>query len=424
MAGLMAGEKRAGGKIDLALVDFQLLTMQADRGPWGLIEQGAVAVTDGRIVAVESSREATWIDDAQTVIRGEGRFLTPGLIDCHTHLVWGGCRADEWQLRQQGVSYEEISRCGGGILSTVAATRAATVDELYSAARRRVQRLIEEGVTAVEIKTGYGLDLANELKMIAVAEQIRDSMPVDVFVTLLAAHALPPEFAGRPDDYLDVVCGEIIPAAAGRCDAVDVFCERIAFDWPQTARVFRAAQQHSLELKIHAEQLSWMDAARQAAEMGALSADHLEYLDEAGAMAMARHGTTAVLLPGAYWFLRETRQPPIEWLRKHAVPIAVATDANPGSSPAGSLLLMMHMACVLFGLSPEEGLAGITRHAAAALGWSDRMGTIAAGMQADLAAWEIVTPAELACGIGHNPLWAVFKKGHMVVGPPNRGTGD
>ena len=375
--------------------------------PYGAVEDGVVAARDGRILYAGPRGEAPAFAAAETIDCG-GRWITPGLIDCHTHLVYGGDRAHEFELRLQGASYEEIARAGGGILSTVTATRAASEDALFASADRRLSALLAEGVTTVEIKSGYGLELQAEVKTLRVARRIGRERPVRVRTTFLGAHAVPPEFKGRSGDYTALVAGPMLDAivAEGLADAVDVFCEGIAFSPDETRAVFEAAQAKGLAIKIHAEQLSNLGGAALAAGMGALSADHLEYLDEAGVLAMAKAGTVAVVLPGAFYFLRETVKPPIALLRQHGVPIALATDANPGSSPLTSPLLVMNMACTLFRLTPEEALAGLTRHAAQALGLSDEIGTLEAGKACDLAIWDIERPAELAYRIGFNPLHA------------------
>lgn len=375
--------------------------------PYGAIEDGVVAARDGRIVYAGPRSEAPAFRAAETINCG-GRWITPGLIDCHTHLVHGGDRAHEFELRLQGASYEEIARAGGGILSTVTATRAASEDELFASADRRLSALIAEGVTTVEIKSGYGLEIEAEVKTLRVARRIGRERPVRVRTTFLGAHAVPPEFKGRSGDYTTLVAGPMLDAIAaeGLADAVDVFCEGIAFSPAETRAVFEAAQAKGISIKIHAEQLSNLGGAQLAAEMGALSADHLEHLDEAGVNAMAQAGTVAVVLPGAFYFLRETQKPPIELLRQHGVAIALATDANPGSSPLTSPLLVMNMACTLFRLTPEEALAGLTRHAAKALGLQDEIGTLEVGKACDLAIWDIERPAELAYRIGFNPLHA------------------
>ncbi|WP_442885625.1 imidazolonepropionase [Amaricoccus sp.] len=328
--------------------------------------------------------------------------MTPGLIDCHTHVVYGGNRAAEFEARLEGADYKEIARRGGGILSTVRQTRAASEEELFAAALPRLRALMAEGVTTIEIKSGYGLDLETELKLLRVARRVAEELPIRVSPTLLGAHALPPEYAGRSDDYIALVCEEMIPAAAEArlADAVDVFCESIAFSVAQCERVFEAAARHGLAIKGHTEQLSNLGGSAMAARHGALSVDHIEYLDEAGVAAMAASGTVATLLPGAFYFLRETQRPPIALLRQYGVPMAVATDVNPGTSPLSSILLMMNMACTLFQLTPTEALRGITANAARALGLGERLGTIAPGMQADLCLWDVEQPAELAYAFG------------------------
>jgi imidazolonepropionase len=386
----------------------RLATMAPGRPePYGAVEDGVVAARDGKIVHAGARADAPRFDAKETV-DCDGRWITPGLIDCHTHLVYGGDRAHEFELRLQGASYEEIARAGGGILSTVKATRAASEAQLHASADRRLSALIAEGVTTVEIKSGYGLEISAEAKCLRVARQLGRERPVTVRTTFLGAHAIPPEFKGRSSDYIDLVAGPMLDAVASEnlADAVDVFCEGIAFSPEETARVFAAAEARGLAIKIHAEQLSHLGGAKLAAEMGALSADHLEYLDEAGVIAMAKAGTVAVILPGAFYFLRETQKPPIDLLRRHGVPIALATDANPGSSPLTSPLLVLNMACTLFRLTPEEALAGLTRHAAQALGLQDEIGTLEAGKRCDLAIWDIERPAELAYRIGFNPLHA------------------
>lgn len=375
--------------------------------PYGTVDDGVVAARDGRILYAGPRSQAPAFAAAETIDCG-GRWITPGLIDCHTHLVYGGDRAHEFELRLQGASYEEIARAGGGILSTVTATRAASEDALFASADRRLSALLSEGVTTVEIKSGYGLELEAEAKTLRVARRIGRERPVRVRTTFLGAHAVPPEFKGRSGDYTTLVAGPMLDAVSAEelADAVDVFCEGIAFSPDETRAVFEAAQAKGLSIKIHAEQLSNLGGAALAAGMGALSADHLEYLDEAGVIAMAKAGTVAVVLPGAFYFLRETVKPPIELLRRHGVAIALATDANPGSSPLTSPLLVMNMACTLFRLTPEEALAGLTRHAAQALGLQDEIGTLEAGKACDLAIWDIERPAELAYRIGFNPLHA------------------
>ncbi len=401
--------------LDLAFVGFRLLTAAPNGPPYGLIDDGVVGVAAGCIAWVGSRKQFEQMRLKVDIVDGEGRCLSPGLVDCHTHLIYGGQRADEWERRLSGASYEEIARAGGGIASTVAATRAASDHQLYAAARDRAERLLREGVTTIEVKSGYGLDLENELKMLRVATDLRQSLPIDVSRTLLAAHAVGAEFRGRADDYIQFICDTMLPAAKPHCEAVDAFCESIAFSWEQCAKVFRAARQMGLGLKIHAEQLSHTGSAAAAAALGAWSADHLEYLQPDEAAALARHGSVAVLLPGAYYFLGQTQRPPIDALREQEVAIAVATDSNPGSSPTQSLLLMMNMACTFFGLTPEEAFRGVTLSAARALRWDHRVGSIEVGKQADLVVWDIDSPAELAYGIGCNPCRQVYKRGELVI---------
>jgi imidazolonepropionase len=362
----------------------------------------ALVATGGTITGVVPEAEAERL--AGDVHDCGGRWVTPGLVDCHTHLVWGGSRAAEWEMRLSGVPYTEIARRGGGIVSTVRATRAVSEEELLAAAEPRLRALLAEGVTTVEIKSGYGLTPADELKMLRVAKQLGGRFAVEVSPTLLAAHAVPPEFAGRADDYVSLVVNEIIPAAAGEklADAVDVFCEHIAFSVEQCDRIFTAAKAHGLAVKGHVEQLSNRHGAELVARHRGWSADHIEYLDDAGVRALAASGTAAVLLPGAFYFLRETQRPPVEALRRAGVPLAVGSDLNPGTSPFASLRLAMNQACVLFGLTPEEALAGATREAAKALGRPDR-GVLAAGKRADFLVWDVSHPAEIVCALGTNP---------------------
>ncbi|HET6828952.1 MAG TPA: imidazolonepropionase [Ramlibacter sp.] len=372
---------------------------------YGLVEDAALVV-EGASIAWVGPRAALPAALAQRCSQRHdcgGALVTPGLVDCHTHLVYGGDRAHEFELRLQGASYEEIARSGGGIASTVKATRAAGEEALRGQAQARLQDLLAEGVTTVEIKSGYGLALEHERKCLRVARALGQGNPVDVRTTFLGAHALPPEFAGRPDEYVAEVVSMLQALhAEGLVDAVDAFCERIAFSTGQTRRVFEAASRLGLRVKLHAEQLSDSGGAQLAASFRALSCDHLEWLGEEGAAAMAQAGSVAVLLPGAFYFLRETRLPPVELLRRHKVPVAVSTDCNPGSSPCTSLLLMMNMACTLFRLTPEEALAGATRNAARALGLNDR-GVLAPGMRADFVLWDVQRPAQLAYAMGANP---------------------
>jgi imidazolonepropionase len=385
----------------------RLATLDPSKAGLGEAPDGLVACQGGRIVFVGPATDASVLDAVET-IDCEGRWITPGLIDPHTHLIYGGDRAHEFELRLAGASYEEIARAGGGILSTMAATRAASEAELVTQALPRLDALIAEGVTTVEVKSGYGLSLEHELKSLRAARRLGEVRPVTVATTFLGAHALPPEFAGDQDGYIDLVCREMIPAvvAEGLADAVDAFCEGIGFTPEQTRRVFEAAHAHGLPVKLHAEQLSNLHGAALAAGFGALSADHLEHLDESGIAAMAKAGTVATLLPGAYYFVRETRLPPIEALRAAGVPMALATDCNPGTSPLTSPLLVMNMAATLFRLTVDECLAGVTREAARALGLLADLGTLEAGKRCDLAIWDIERPAELVYRMGFNPLHA------------------
>lgn len=384
--------------------------------PYGLIEDAALVV-DGPLIAWVGARSelpAALAARCGPSRDAGGALVTPGLIDPHTHLVYAGDRAREFEMRLGGVSYEEIARQGGGIASTVRQTRAASPDALRAQSRPRLQALSAEGVTTVEIKSGYGLDLESERKMLQAARQLGQELGVAVRTTFLGAHALPPEFAGRPDAYIDAVVAMLpILHQEGLVDAVDVFCERIGFSLEQTRRVFEAARALGLPVKLHAEQLSDSGGAQLAAAFGALSCDHLEYLSPEGVQAMADAGTVAVLLPGAFYFLRETRLPPLDGLRQRGVPMALATDCNPGSSPCTSLLLMMNMACTLWRMTPEEALAGVTRHAAQALGLADR-GLLAAGLRADLVFWRLDHPAQLSYAMGANPRIRTLIGGRIV----------
>ena len=391
----------------------RLATLAAGRAGLGEIDDGIVACRDGSIVFVGPARDAPANLDAADIVNCDGRWITPGLIDCHTHLVHGGSRANEFEMRLAGVSYEEIARRGGGIVSTMNATRAASEADLVHTALPRLDALLAEGVTTVEIKSGYGLALEHERKQLRAARELGRLRKVTLSTTFLGAHALPPEFTGRPDDYIGEVCERMIPAIAADqlADAVDVFCEGIGFSPAQTRRVFEAAATHGLRVKIHAEQLSNQHGAALAASFNALSADHLEYLDEAGSDAMARAGTAAVLLPGAFYFVREKQLPPIDLLRKHGVRMALATDCNPGTAPLTSILLVMNMAATLFRMTVEECLVGVTRAAAHALGMNDRVGSLEVGKQCDLAIWNIERPAELVYRMGFNPLHARVWRG-------------
>ncbi|WP_431029164.1 imidazolonepropionase [Rhizobium herbae] len=381
----------------------------------GLVEDGVIAVEDGRILYAGSEAGLPFpIENAGEVIDCGGRWITPGLIDCHTHLVHAGDRANEFEMRLAGATYEEVARAGGGIVSSVRALREASEDELVRQTLPRLDALIAEGVTTVEVKSGYGLDLENEAKALRAARRLGDERDIAVRTTFLGAHALPPEFKDDKAGYIAKVADEMLPAIAaeGLADAVDGFCEGIAFSTDEMRRVFDAAKAHGLPVKLHADQLSNLHGAALAAEYGALSADHLEYTDEAGAAAMAKSGTVAVILPGAFYFIRETRKPPIDVFRKAGVSMAIATDSNPGTSPLTSLLLTMNMAATLFGMTVTECIAGVTREAARALGLVDEVGTLEPGKWADLAIWNIERPAELVYRMGFNPLHARVRNGH------------
>ena len=383
----------------------QIATMTTGKS-YGLIENGAVVISADRIKWVGAEKE---LPDEFAGLQGknlEGRLVTPALIDCHTHLVYGGSRATEFELRLNGASYEEIARNGGGILSTVTATRNASEDELLAQSLPRLDAFLAEGVATIEIKSGYGLDIETEIKMLRVARQLGKERSVRVKTSFLGAHAIPPEFSGKADAYIDFVCEEVLPAVhyENLADAVDGFCENIAFSPNQISRVFEKAKSFGLPVKLHAEQLSNLGGARLAAKYGALSADHLEFLDQTGVEVMGESGTVAVLLPGAFYTLRETQLPPLDSLRKAEVPIAIATDCNPGSSPLTSILLCMNMSCTLFRMTPEEALCGVTIVAAQALGIGDEVGTIEVGKKAELAVWNVDQPAELAYRAGFNPL--------------------
>ena len=394
----------------------QIATMTSDK-PYGLIENGAVVISAGLIQWVGPEKELPVEFNGLPEKDLDGRLLTPALIDCHTHLVYGGSRATEFELRLKGASYEEISRSGGGILSTVTATRTATEEELFSQSLPRFDALLAEGVGTVEIKSGYGLDLKTEIKMLRVARKLGSERNVRVKTSFLGAHAIPPEFKGKADAYIDFVCEDVLPLVHEEklADTVDGFCENIAFSTKQIYRVFDKATALGLPVKLHAEQLSNLGGAALAANYGALSADHLEYLDEAGVQAMAKSGTVAVVLPGAFYTLRETQFPPLNSLRKAGVPLAIATDCNPGSSPLTSILLCMNMACTLFRMTPEEALSGVTRVAAQALGIGHEVGTIEIGKKAEFAVWNVDQPAELAYRMGYNPL------AEMLVGHGSHG---
>ncbi|HUJ00273.1 MAG TPA: imidazolonepropionase [Usitatibacter sp.] len=399
--------------MDLVITDLRLATMEPGGAAYGEAPFDAIAFRAGRIAWMGPAAQAP---PSAKRVEARGRWATPGLVDCHTHLVYAGNRAHELEMRLAGKSYEEIARAGGGIASTVRATRGASEEELVALALPRLRRLAEDGVTVAEVKSGYGLDLEAELRMLRAARRLATELPVTVRTTLLALHALPGEYAGRADDYVDFACEALLPAAAaeGLADAVDAFCERIAFSAAQVERLFRAAGARGLPVKLHAEQLSNQQGARLAAKYHALSADHLEHLDEPGVAAMAGAGTVAVLLPGAFVFLGEKRLPPVASLREHRVPIALATDHNPGTSPYTSLLLMLNLACAAFRLTPEEALAGVTREGARALGMQRSHGTLAVGKSADVVLWDVEHPAELAYSYGTHRPAAVYRAGVEV----------
>ncbi|WP_083941029.1 imidazolonepropionase [Pseudoduganella violaceinigra] len=405
---------------DLLITNVHLATM-AGVG-YGEMRDVAIAVDNGRIAWIGRREDAAAAGRAELEHDGGGCWLTPGLIDCHTHIVHAGNRSDEFEARLNGATYEDIARAGGGIMSTVRATREASVDELLRQSLPRVAALLAEGVTTLEIKSGYGLSLESETKMLRAARRVAQLLPVSVRTTFLGAHALPPEFKERADDYVDAVIG-MIPtlASEGLADAVDAFCERIGFSAAQTERIFAAARENGLPVKLHAEQLSDQGGAALVARYGGLSADHLEHLSAEGIAAMAAAGTVAVLLPGAYYFLRDTTPPPVAELRAAGVPMAVATDNNPGTSPMTSLLLAMNMVCTLWRLTPLEALAGCTIHAARALGLDGEVGTLEVGKRADFALWHIARPADLSYAFGFNPCVAVVNRGvwrDPVVGIP------
>ncbi|MFY8300660.1 imidazolonepropionase [Pseudoalteromonas sp. SS15] len=402
---------------DLVITDVNLATMDSNvDAPYGAIEQGALIIKDDKIAWLGKLSDLPEFDALATpVINAKGQWLTPGLIDCHTHILFAGNRAGEFEQRLNGVSYQEIAQQGGGIASTVRATREADEETLFVAGKNRLNSLMSEGVTTVESKSGYGLDLDTEIKLLEVNKVLNDNHPVDIQSTFLGAHALPPEFKHDSDAYIDLVCDVMLPKVAelNLADAVDVFCENVGFSYAQTKRVFEKARQLNLPVKCHAEQLSNQHGTELVAEFKGLSADHIEYLDEAGVKAMADAGTVAVLLPGAFYFLRETQMPPIELLRQHKVSMAIASDFNPGTAPLCSLRLMLNMGCTLFRLTPEETLQGVTVNAAKALGLADR-GMLKVGMRADLALWDIATPAQLSYQFGVNELSNLWISGKLI----------
>ena len=409
--------------MDRVLTNLKMVTMQPEDG-YRIIKNAMIGIQDGKIMFT-GHPEHYDCHGHPDIVDCHGALVTPGLIDCHTHLIFAGSRAGEFEQRLKGVPYQEIAKAGGGILATVRATREATEDELYRLALPRLSGLKQDGVTTVEIKSGYGLTLEDELKMLRVARRIGKQKDIKVSTTLLAAHALPPEYSGRSDDYIDLICDEIIPAVASEqlADAVDVFCEGIGFSPAQCKRVFTAAKSHGLAIKGHTEQLSNLGGSALAARMGATSADHLEYLDNEGVAALAACGTVATLLPGAFYFLRESQLPPIDQLRRLGVPIAIATDFNPGTSPIASLRTVMNMGCTLFRLTPEECLRGVTANAARALGLEQSRGQIRIGMEADLAIWNVETPAELSYRLGVPDLVARIVDGHLFPANSERNNG-
>ncbi len=382
----------------------------------------ALGVADGKIAWLAPDAELPAYERAPNFAQydGAGAWVTPGLVECHTHLVFGGSRADEFRRRLAGESYEDIARAGGGIVSTVVATRKASEDDLFASAAPRLRRFIAEGVTAVEIKSGYGLDIETETKMLQVARRLGRELPVTVYTTFLGAHALPPEYRGRSDEYIEFVCAKMLPTLAGQglVDAVDVFCENIAFSAAQSERVFQTAARLGLPVKMHAEQLSNIGGTQIATRYGALSTDHLEHAVEADVAAMRRAGTVAVLLPAAYYCLRETRRPPVELFRRYGVPMAISTDCNPGTAPVVSPLLTMNMACTLFGFTVEEALLAYTRNAALALGLAGTHGALEPGRLADFVLWDVGSPAELVYWLGASPCRTVIRHGQIVHGAP------
>ncbi|MGX9462879.1 imidazolonepropionase [Shewanella sp. A14] len=406
---------------DQVWIDVNVATMDTNiQGAYGVIPQAAIAVKDGKIAWVGPRSELPEFDVLATpVYRGKGGWITPGLIDAHTHLVFAGNRANEFEQRLQGATYAEIARTGGGIISTVNACRDADEAELFELGRQRLNALAREGVTTVEIKSGYGLNTETELKLLRVARELGEHHHIDVSTTFLGAHAIPPEYQDNVDAYIDLVINDMLPAviAENLADAVDVFCENIAFNLEQTERILTAAKQVGLQIKLHAEQLTNMGGSALAAKLGAKSVDHIEFLDEAGVKAISESGTCATLLPGAFYFLRETQLPPINLLRQYKVPMVIASDFNPGSSPICSTLLMLNMACTLFRLTPEEALQGVTINAAKALGVDNNVGSITVGKQADFCLWDLTTPAQLAYAYGVNLCKTVVKNGQVVALP-------
>lgn len=400
---------------DTLLIHAHIATMQGDE-PYGAIPHGAIAIKDGRLASIGPA-DAVPADRAKRVLDLGGRWITPGLIDCHTHIVYAGNRANEFERRLQGATYEDIARSGGGIRATMMATRKASESELFDTARPRVRRLLQEGVTTIEIKSGYGLDDTTELRMLRVARRLGEALPARVVTSYLGAHTVPPEFDGRADAYVDLICDMVLPhvAAAGLADAVDVCYEPVGFTRAQAERILATAQQLKLPVKLHTGQFAAHGGGELAASYQALSADHMEFCSDADIAAMRDAGTVAVLLPGASYFLRMQQLPPVERMRRHGLAMAISTDSNPGSSPVTSLLLMLNMACTRFGLTPEEALAAVTHHAAQALGRADTIGTLEVRKRADLAVWDIDHPVELTYAIGANPCSGVMLDGQVVL---------
>ncbi len=411
--------------MDLLIENVRLVTMEQGEEGYLPTSPARVGIQSGKIVAISTKAVGEDVPNVESLLSPQnysqsidlkGKLMIPGLIDCHTHLIYAGNRANEFEMRLNGVPYQEIAKQGGGILSTVKATREATEEELVELALPRLDGLLASGVTSIEVKSGYGLTLDDELKMLRAAKALEQKRKVKITTTLLAAHALPPEFAGRADDYIDHICQEIIPLVANEklATSVDVFCESIGFNLEQTEKVFAAAKQYGLQVKGHTEQLSNLGGTALTAQYDGLSADHIEFLDEEGVVALSKSNTVATLLPGAFYFLRETQLPPIELLRKHQVPMAIATDMNPGTSPFADVTLMMNMACTLFRLTPQESLRGVTQHAAKALGYEQSRGVIKVGFDADFSIWDIDHPADLSYQVGAKRLVGRIVNGEYI----------